>query len=431
MDIPHISIYTAPHLYKKLVDIPPESDLGIVVVIPCYNEQGLLETLESLCQCDLPQCNVEVFVVINATENCTREVQTQNNKTFQEAIKWSRKNSSKQLKFHILNIGNLPKKDAGVGLARKTGMDEAWYRFKLIGNDEGLITSLDADCTCDKNYLTALEEHFSSNPNAPAGSIYFEHDLNGSADQNDAIINYELFIRYYINGLRYAGLPYAFHTIGSCFAVRSKVYEMQGGMNKRKAGEDFYFLHKVIPLGKFSEINNTRVIPSSRASDRVPFGTGMAINKIKKNENIQLPVYHPKTFKYLKYISSYIFDYKFISNHQLNSNLNNFPSAIKEFLERHDFTVKIDEIVRNTSSKEAFSKRFFRWFDALKTLQFVHFVRDNYYDQIPVEEAVVELFSYPENNLKGLQQKGSGSLELLNAIRKCDRFNVYKTDIFN
>ena len=51
----------------------------------------------------------------------------------------------------------------------------------------------------------------------------------------------------------------------------------QGGMNKRQAGEDFYFLHKIIPLGHFGEINTTRVIPSPRPSDRVPFGTGRAV----------------------------------------------------------------------------------------------------------------------------------------------------------
>ena len=36
----------------------------------------------------------------------------------------------------------------GVGLARKTGMDEAVRRFNAINNPEGIILNLDADCTC-------------------------------------------------------------------------------------------------------------------------------------------------------------------------------------------------------------------------------------------------------------------------------------------
>src|SRR5213594_3575687 len=89
----------------------------------------------------------------------------------------------------------------------------------------------------------------------------------------EAIAAYELHLRYYVRALRYAGFPYAHHTIGSCMAVRADVYKKQGGMNKRQAGEDFYFLQKIIPLGHFTDLTETKVIPSSRPSDRVPFGT--------------------------------------------------------------------------------------------------------------------------------------------------------------
>src|SRR5204862_3217619 len=88
-----------------------------------------------------------------------------------------------------------------------------------------------------------------------------------------------LHLRYYIQALRYAGFPHAHHTIGSCMAVRAGEYRQQGGMNKRKAGEDFYFLHKIIPLGGFGDLTGTTVYPSPRPSDRVPFGTGKAVRE--------------------------------------------------------------------------------------------------------------------------------------------------------
>jgi hypothetical protein len=137
-----------------------------------------------------------------------------------------------------------------------------------------VIACFDADCTCDPNYLAATENFFQSQPSAPGASIYFEHPLDG--ENREPIALYELHLRYYVEALRYAGFPHAYHTIGSSMAARADPYFKQGGMNKRKAGEDFYFLHKIIPLGGFGEINDTRVIPSPRASHRVPFGTGRA-----------------------------------------------------------------------------------------------------------------------------------------------------------
>src|SRR5262249_26021974 len=159
------------------------------------------------------------------------------------------------------------------------GMDEALRRFDAVERPGGVIVGFDADCRCERNYLTAIERHFERNSNSPGCSIYFEHPLNGPLEPAiyEAIAEYELHLRYYVQALRFGGFPHAFHTIGSSMAVRAGVYRKQGGMNKRKAGEDFYFLHKIIPLGGFTNLVETRVIPSPRASDRVPFGTGKAV----------------------------------------------------------------------------------------------------------------------------------------------------------
>src|SRR5439155_23761617 len=70
-------------------------------------------------------------------------------------------------------------------------------------------------------------------------------------------------------------------------AVGADSYRNQGGMNKRKAGEDFYFLHKVIPLGGFTDLTGTTVIPSARPSDRVPVGTGKAVRSFLEGQEIK------------------------------------------------------------------------------------------------------------------------------------------------
>ncbi len=87
-------------------------------------------------------------------------------------------------------------------------------------------------------------------------------------------------------------------------AVRAKTYAKVGGMNRRKAGEDFYFMHKIMPQGEFSEINQTCVFPSCRVSDRVPFGTGRAQTEWLREGKVELETYSPKVFEDLKMLFS-------------------------------------------------------------------------------------------------------------------------------
>ena len=63
-------------------------------------------------------------------------------------------------------------------------------------------------------------------------------------------------------------------TIGSAFAVTANAYIKRGGMTRSQAGEDFYFLQTLAQIGTVGEITTTKVYPSARLSDRIPFGTG-------------------------------------------------------------------------------------------------------------------------------------------------------------
>ncbi len=101
-----------------------------MVVIPCFNEPDLLGSLESLAICDPPGCAVEVIVVVNSSVNSIEEVRLQNQRTLEWASAWGRNHPE----VHLLHFPDLPAKHAGVGLARKIGMDEAARRFDEAGN---------------------------------------------------------------------------------------------------------------------------------------------------------------------------------------------------------------------------------------------------------------------------------------------------------
>jgi glycosyltransferase involved in cell wall biosynthesis len=372
---------------------PPHPDLGMVVVVPCFNEPNLLVSLESLWRCQRPSAAVEVIVVINSSETASAEVLEQNRRTVGEATAWVKEHCYRYFRVHWLHFPQLPRKQAGVGLARKIGMDEALRRFDAVKRLGGVILCFDADSQCEANYLVEVEKHFSAFPKRPGCSIYFEHPLEGAEDPRiyEAITLYELHLRYYVEGLRFAGFPHAFHTIGSSMAVRAGAYMQQGGMNKRQAGEDFYFLHKIIPVGNFGEVITTRVIPSPRPSERVPFGTGRAVRDYLASG--QFETYPLQAFHDLKALFQEVPNLR-----HSGAAIANLPAAMQAFLEREKAELTLEEIRANTSTEAAFQKRFFRWLDGFLAMKFIHHARDTAYGAAQVTNAASELLRAHETD---------------------------------
>lgn len=392
----------------------------MIVVIPCFNEPELVSSLKSISVCNLPQKKVEVIVVINSGENHSAEIKKQNQKSHSEMNNWLKVIDQKSISFKSILIDNLPAKHAGVGLARKIGMDEAVFRFEKINHD-GIIICFDADSLCDANYLIEIEKHFQKNQKTPGCSIYYEHPIQGDEHPFEiyqAITQYELHLRYYNQALRFCKLPYAFHTVGSSMAVRSSAYQKQGGMNKRKAGEDFYFLHKIISLGNFSELNSTRVIPSPRISDRVPFGTGKAIGDYVSKQDQQYHTYNFKSFELIKEWVEKIpelFKSDFENLHWTDNNKSASEHLLK-FLESEKFNEALKEIRKNSPTLESFIKRFYIWFDAFRVLKLVHYLRDVVYS-----DSAVNLESEKLLMRLGLTAKSDDGGALLEAYRKYER----------
>ena len=363
----------------------PNQNLGIVVVIPCFNETRITQTLDSLNRCGKTTCEVKTIVVINQSEIITEEIAKQNQVTYEQVIEW--KSAKPEFDLEVIFEKALPKKHAGVGLARKIGMDEAVNLFHQIERD-GIIVTFDADCLVETNYLLAIEAHFIKHPKSPGCSIRYSHPINGgdySQHIYDGIINYELHLRYYNQAMKYCGAPYAFHTVGSSMAVKSSAYQKQGGMNKRKAGEDFYFLQKIIELGGFTELNATCVIPSPRISDRVPFGTGKAIGDwVEKNDETYY-TYSFQTFIELKELFLNIANIYNKVDYVIKSKL------ILQYMKEINFENKVGEIRNNTTNYINFEKRFYTFFNAFMVLKYVHYARDNFYPNLPVQQEAKQL----------------------------------------
>jgi len=356
----------------------------MIVVIPCCNEPDLISTLNSLKACEQLEYSVEVIVVLNHSENAMFDVKKANEQTLLEFGKWNSLNELTHLKFHVIEVFNLPKKTAGVGLARKIGMDEALRRFASI-NYNGTIVCLDADCLVSHNYLTAIDQQIVKS-NAGVGEMNFSHQFENEKNNNlkEGIVNYELFLRYYVAGLRQSLFPNAIHTIGSCMLVKANVYAKHGGMNKKKAGEDFYFLHKIVPHEKFVMVDKGTVFPSCRTSDRVPFGTGKAQQDWLNKDDKTYSTYNPKVFEDLKVLFQCL---EKIYDPTFDNWAFELPASITTFLEAHNYFEKLNLIRANCTSQQQFKKQFYVWFDGFLCLKFIHYARDNFYPNIPLVKA--------------------------------------------
>lgn len=375
---------------KQYIDPLEYETPGIVVALPCYNEPDLIASLEAIERCQTPEAKVSVVVVINASALESLDVKQFNELTYKQCIEWLGLKDRK-FTYHFIMENEMPKKHAGVGLARKIAMDEAVRMFEAQDRD-GLMVCYDADSDCDSNLLVALEKAF-QDPNVPGCSIHFEHPCKGEMDDQiyEGIVNYELHLRYYVDALKYANFPYAFHTVGSSMAVRSRAYQQQGGMNRRKAGEDFYFLNKIIPMRGFTNVKDTKIIPSPRVSDRVPFGTGKAIGSWLATDQQMMETYHFNIFQDLKVFIEAVDE--FFTTINLEEKWVELPLSIKAFVPLESFEENLKEIKRQSNHLSTFRKRFYQWFDAFKVLKFIHFARDEFHPNISVSEATTWLLS--------------------------------------
>ena len=371
----------------RQTQFPTDFIADTIVVIPCYNEPNALETLQSLLLCNQPNANTLVTIIINSSEQANADAISQNRKTFNEIQHFSKTHSTTDLRFFPLLFENLPKKHAGVGLARKIGMDLAVENFFRNQKTKGIIVSLDADCTVSENYLTDIFDAFYRNEklNVTVHNFYHRAENNNPAIEN-AVRQYEAHIRYFSERLKFTGFPYFYHTIGSAFAVSADAYVRVGGMGRQQGGEDFYFLQKIFSLGEITELEDVFVFPLARFSDRVPFGTGPALQKIIDEPHAAMKTYSTQSFHELKRF----FDKKdhfFKKNRkEIQSEITKLHPALVIFIEENNIVETIIDCNNNCATPISFQKRFFHHFNAFKIIKFLNFAHTNHFEKKSVTD---------------------------------------------
>jgi hypothetical protein len=390
-------------LFPAVINEAPDTQTGIIVVVPAFNEPGIIPLLNSLKDCSPPDCKTEVIIVINAPADPPAEIIRNNQVCYKNIESWKKVNRSCFFRLHVFDTGNHGIREWGVGLARKAGMDEAIRRFNSIDNPGGIISSLDADCTVESNYFTEICKTLVKNESRKACSVYFEHPLSGDNFPDIVythITQYELHLRYYLQCLIYSGFPYAFHTVGSAMACKASVYVKAGGMNRKQAGEDFYFIQKLVPLGGYFSLNSTTVYPSPRGSLRVPFGTGATMSRMMTNDEKYLLTYNINAFRELRVLFRNVTDYFRLGSQDLDNYYNTLPPGIRSFLNAKEWKDRITEIQKNTAGEEAFRKRFFGWFNMFRIVKYLNNVHAGIFEKQMVEVSAREFLNLAGRNFE-------------------------------
>jgi hypothetical protein len=266
----------------------------------------------------------------------------------------------------------------GVGLARKLAGDLA-----IAARLHGYIASpwihcTDADVHLPDDYFESIQVI------SPTGRIAAAVYAFAHQPKHPNILQYEISLRYYVTQLQQAGSPYGFHTIGSLMAIHADHYVMVRGFPKRNAAEDFYMINKLAKTGAIWSLTGSPVVLDSRRSDRVPFGTGAAMNRLASQP--QQLLYHPAIFQELVIVYRFFTD---LWEHCQSSTTNltslwNVPFALGDVLLEMGLANVYAQAQRQCGDRPHFLRYLHEWFDGFRTLKAVHALRDRTYPSLPI-----------------------------------------------
>jgi hypothetical protein len=350
-----------------------------VCVIPICNEAE--DCLSSIFG-DITSNDILLIVVVNSPIAASASWQSKNN-IFIKQLK-CKSNSICQLssdcdllKFDGFNDVILVDKncegqqlnpDYGVGLARKIGCDMALWFYTKGWIKYPWVFSTDADVILPADYFIFVSP---KQGKYSAIALDFKH-ISDDTELTRYQYYYDFKIRYYHAGISYAGSAYDYIPLGSCLIVDFKCYAQVRGFPKKNAGEDFYLLNK---LAKIKPVNFDQHNPvmqiRSRFSDRVPFGTGPALNKIKKLHSIdEYHYYHPQCFIQLRNWMVYLNSLWYDGALHIEAPQSNELLALFDFFKCQNVFTKSSKQI---SSEKRWQDFVHQWFDSFKTLKAVHF----------------------------------------------------------
>ncbi|NKC01048.1 MAG: hypothetical protein GKR90_21490 [Pseudomonadales bacterium] len=364
--------YLARYAERHVAEELPTGTFSSALVIPAFNESA--STILAMHD-QAVAAGALLLVVVNYPEYAG-PTEITNTRILLEEL-----NSVTSKCLFILDCTENPlPQEQGVGLARKIGTDVAFKLYNAGQLRSPWLYMSDADVSLPDNYFSHVLDG--------TGAFVFAHRHHADDHTLQQASNlYDQHMAYYIAGLTFAGSRYAFPTIGSTIVVHAETYAQVRGFPRKNAGEDFYLLNKVVKIAPVRYSADVVLTISARRSQRVPFGTGPALEKIAG-----LLVNKPDAPSYSSY------------NFGAFELLREAIASLAQFATTGEFsaTEPITDILKTLGwrQKEALFRSQYQarqrgeaildWFDGLKTLKFMHSARSIYPDR-PLLDTLPEL----------------------------------------
>ena len=271
----------------------------------------------------------------------------------------------------------------GVGLARKIGFDIV-LALRTAGRIASpWIHSTDADTILPDDYF---DQTAALDAEATGAAIYaFEHCFEPDSSLAEAARLYEISLRYYVLGLAWAGSPYAYESMGSCLAIPAAAYARVRGFPRRNALEDFHALNKLAKVGRILRLAGRPLRLEGRISERVPISTGKALSGLvsRRGALAGFRLYHPAVFAHL---AAWLRVLAAIarSGGDASAPLAELPAhnpffrtdLLQAALEKLGAFAAVRDAIARSHDEETLLRHLHTWFDALRTVQLVHALRD-------------------------------------------------------
>ncbi len=371
---------------SALTSFPNAFSFDHVVCIPAFKEStDFVERLMNLTQ--KLQKAILLILVVNQPDNCMDDKANHALINFLSRLKrlWAPTDRQQQLihhdTFYCLQIdrysqgSRIPNKQ-GVGLARKIAADCAAQLIQLNIIKDHQIFTTDADTILPTDYFSAR-----LSPNQSAGVFPFKHKREKDPALDNATQVYEQSLHHYVEGIRQAGSPYAFYTIGSCLVVNAHDYCNVRGFPKKSGAEDFYLLNKLQKINPVITFQAPTLLIESRFSDRVPFGTGPAVRQLAFEEKPADALFYPQEayeqlshwLSYLRWLAKHA-GFKSAEDYRLETAHALPPSAcdhIAQTINKLQLEQTYQQFVKNFKTTSHREKALMVWFDALKTVKFI------------------------------------------------------------
>jgi len=372
---------------------------GAALVVPAYAEDAsFLADLEPAL--NAARERVLLIVVVNATEGAEPAVHAANQQLLEalpsrlllrQELTAGAGNATAVLgrsgHYDLLLIdraspGRRLPLDQGVGLARRIGLDLALALYARGGLASAWLGCTDGDARLPHDYF---QQNAATPPRGAAGvrrvalTLPFLHVPGGQAEVDDATAIYELSLRYYTLGLASAGSPYAYESLGSTIVTLAEAYAEVRGFPRRQAGEDFYLLDKLAKVGSVHRPAREPILLRSRTSARVPFGTGARVSEILADGG-GLTTYHPRVFELLGVTltalrRAVVARREDVVAAELSRSLDAGSSgAVASALDELQAFEALREMFSASPTSIVRIRRLLTWFDALRTLRFIHLV---------------------------------------------------------